>query len=259
MILTKPMSRIIAIANQKGGVGKTTLTFNLGGALAELGQKVLLIDLDPQGNLSSVFIDNIHSLSKTIADVLLEDQAEFEEVINKTQIPNLDLIASNLALNDIDTHLAGNDDAQYMLIDEIKELKDSYDYILIDCPPNLGKATRIALVTAQELLIPIECQGWAVKGSSQLLAYVEKIRKKANPNLRVLGFLINKYDPRRNIEKNYYKVLKETYKDLIFKAKFYNHVQYTEAATNQKPITMYLPHSRQARAYRKLAQEIIHG
>lgn len=253
-----PKPRIIAIVNQKGGVGKTTVTFNLGGALADLGQKVLLIDLDSQGNLSSAFIGNIHNLSKTIADVLLEDQAELEEIINKTQLPNLDLIPSSLALSDIDARLAGDDDAQYILIDEIKEVKGTYDYILIDCPPNLGKATRIALVTASELLIPIECQAWAVKGSSQLLAYVDKIRKRVNPNLRVLGFLINKYDPRRNIEKSYYKVLEEAYKDLIFKTKFRNHVQYIEAATNQKPITMYLPHSKQARAYRKLAQEIIH-
>lgn len=137
------MPKIISIANQKGGVGKTTLSLHLAGALAELGEHVLLIDLDPQGNLSSAFIEDIYDLPTTVADLLLSD-AEISDVVMPTDVPNLDLIPANLNLSDIDAQLAGDDDAQYLLAEEIPEIGDQYDHILIDCPPNLGKATRIA-------------------------------------------------------------------------------------------------------------------
>jgi chromosome partitioning protein len=120
----------------------------------------------------------------------------------------------------------------------------------------LGKATRIALVAAEGLLIPIECQRWAVKGSTQLLAYVEKVQRRANPGLAVLGFVINKYTPRRKVETTYRDILRNQYKDRIFKTEFRNHVQYTEAATYGRPITVYLPHSKEAEAYRRFAKEI---
>jgi chromosome partitioning protein len=249
------MPKIVAIANQKGGVGKTTLALHLAGALAELGEHVLLIDLDPQGNLSSAFIEDIYNLPNTMSELLLDD-AEITEVVMPTDVPNIDLIPANLNLTDIDTKLAGDDDSQYLLAEEIPQIQDRYDHIFIDCPPSLGKATRIALVAAEGILIPIECQRWAVKGSAQLLAYVERIRRRANPNLMVLGFVINKYTPRRKVEASYRNILCNQYEGKVFKTEFRNHVQYTEATTYGRPITVYLPRSKEAEAYRRFAREI---
>ena len=249
------MPNTIAIANQKGGVGKTTLSLHLAGALAELGERVLLIDLDPQGNLSSAFIEDIYELPVTVTDFLL-GEVEIADVVKSTEVPGVDLIPANLKLSDIDTQLAGDDDAQYLLAEELPEIRSQYDRILIDCPPNLGKATRLALVGAEGLLIPIECQRWAVKGSTQLLAYVEKVKRRANPDLVVLGFVINKYTPRRKVETSYREILRKHYEKKVFKTEFRNHVQYTEAATYGKPITVYLPNSEEAEAYRRFAQEI---
>lgn len=251
------MTYRIAIANQKGGVGKTTISIGMAGVLSELGHKVLLVDMDQQGNLSSSFLDNIHSLSHTVAELLVEDDIDIKEVIQKTHIPNIDILPANLSLSDLDVKLAGDDDAQYYLLEALEELDNHYDYVIIDCPPSLGRATRLSLVAAQGLLVPIECQEWAVKGSSQLESYVDKVKQRANPNLEILGFVINKYDSRRSIETTYNQVLREKYPDKIFKTEFHNNVQYTEAATAKKPINYYLPGSKQAEAFREFIKELL--
>jgi chromosome partitioning protein len=251
------MAKKISFANQKGGVGKTSITLHTSGALAELGKKVLAIDLDQQGNLSSVFIDNIYTLPLTVADILLEDGVPIKDVIQKTPLENIDILPANLALSDLDARLAGDDDAQYYLLEELEDIEKQYDYILMDCPPSLGRATRISLVAADYVIIPIECQEWAVKGSSQLLSYIDKVQKRANPKLDIMGFVINKFDSRRSIEVSYKEVLRENYGDRILKTEFKNNVQYTEATTARLPITKYLPNSAQANAFRELAQEII--
>lgn len=250
----------IAITNQKGGVGKTNIAFNLSGALAEKDKRILLIDLDQQGNLSSAFLDNIYNLNATIADIFLDNGTPISEVIQKTSFPNIDIIPSNIDLSKIDLQLAGEPDAQYFLADKLKEVKDDYDYIIIDCPPSLSLATRIGLVATDEVIIPLECQEWAVKGTAYLSSAIAKIRKRANPKLKIMGYLINRFDGRRKLEEVYRETILETFKDKVFKVEFKNSVKFAEAATFKKPITSYLPSSEQAEAYRRLALEVLkHG
>jgi len=253
----KPMSKTIAIANQKGGVGKTNITFNLSGALAQKNKKILLIDLDQQGNLSSAFLDNIYNLKTTVADILLENDIPISGVIQKTSFQNIDIIPSNIDLSKIDLQLAGEPDAQYFLADKLKNVKDNYDYILIDCPPSLGLPTRIGLVASDEVIIPLECQEWAVKGTAYLRDAIAKIKKRANPKLKIMGYLISKLDSRRKLEEVYRDTILETFKDKVFKTNLKDSVKYAETATFKKPITIYLPSSGQAKAYHKLAQEIL--
>jgi chromosome partitioning protein len=250
------MSYHIAFANQKGGVGKTTLTMGTAGVLSEMGKSILLVDMDQQANLSSAFIDQVHTLSPTVADMLIDDE-DVGNIIRQTEFDGIDLIPANLALSDLDTRLAGDDDAQFYLLESLQDISDRYDYILIDCPPNLGRATRMALVAAHGLLVPIECQEWAVKGSSQIQTYVDRVRRRANPDLRVLGFVINKYEKRRSLETTYNQVLRDTYLDQIFRTEFNNHVQYTEAATAKQPVNYYLPKSTQANVFREFTKELL--
>ena len=254
------MSTVIAITNQKGGVGKTNITFNLSGALAEKNKRILLIDLDQQGNLSSAFLDNIYNLKTTVTDILLDDNIAISEIIQKTSFQNIDILPSNIDLSKIDLQLAGELDAQYFLADKLKEIKDNYDYIIIDCPPSLGLATRIGLVAADQVIIPLECQEWAVKGTAYLRGAITKIKKRANPKLKVMGYLINKFAGRRKLEEVYRDTILESFKDKVFKVHLKNSVKYAETATFKKPITTYLPSSEQAEEYRKLAKEILnHG
>lgn len=251
------MARKICFANQKGGVGKTSLTLHTSGALAEIGAHVLVIDMDQQGNLSSVFVDNIFSLPGTVADVIEEDGIDIKQVVNKTAFENIDILPANIELCDIDARLAGDDDAQYYLLEALEEISDEYDFILIDCPPSLGKATRLSFVASDYIIIPNECQEWAIKGSAQITSYVERIRKRANPSLNFMGFVINKFDARRSIEVSYNEILRENFKDKVFKTQFKDNVQYAEAITARKPITEYLPKSEQAQSYRQFVEEIL--
>ena len=250
--------KIIAVANQKGGVGKTSVCLHTAGVLAEQGTKTLVVDMDQQGNLSSVFVDNIYKLNHTVADLLQEDPAaEVQDVIKSTQIKNIDILPANLALSDLDARLAGDDDAQFYLLDALQETQDLYDHLLIDCPPNLGRATRMALVAAQGVLIPIECQDWAFIGSNQIIALIQRIEKRANPKLKLLGFVINKYTSRRTLEQDYNRALRKQYENKILKTEFRNNVQYAEASAERLPITYYQPKSEQAEAYRQMVQELL--
>lgn len=252
------MAQKICFTNQKGGVGKTSLTLHAGGALAEIGKRVLAVDMDLQGNLSSVFIDNIYSLPLTVASLLVEDEAaNIKSVIRKTNFQNIDILPSNLALSDLDARLAGDDDAQFYLLEALEDIEDNYDFILIDCPPSLGRATRMSLVAADHVIIPIECQEWAVKGSTQITSHIDRVKKRANTGLNLMGFIINKYDPRRSIEQTYKEALLEKFDNRLFKTELHNNVQYTEATTAKQPITSYLPNSKQAEAVRAFTKEIL--
>ena len=250
------MATTIVFANQKGGVGKTSVCLHTAGALVDAGKRVLVVDLDQQGNLSSVFSKNIHSLQRTVADILLNG-AKLPDVIQKTSIKHLDLLPANLSLSDLDARLAGDEDSQYYLAEAFKSVASVYDYILIDCPPSLGKSTRMALVAANGLVVPIECQDWAVKGSHQILAFVDRVKQRANPKLTFLGFVINKFSPRRRAEQDYYRALKKQYGKLVFKTEFNDLALFVEAAAARLPITMYKPRSDVANTFRKFSQELI--
>jgi len=253
------MSKIIAVANQKGGVGKSTICLNIGGVLAEKGKKTLLIDMDPQAILSSNFIENIHSYDPTMYNLLLNGDIHIKEIVKDTHIDNLFILPSNLSLIDLDAQLAGDFDSQYRLSENLDQLPpNQFDYIIIDCPPNLGAATRMALVAAQDVLIPIECEDWAVKASRQILGYIERVKKRPNPDLSLSGFIINRFKKQRNIQKSFLESLRETYKEKVFKTQIGDYVQYAEANTQSKPINFYSPKSEQAEAFKKLTREIFH-
>lgn len=250
------MTTTIAFTNQKGGVGKTSLTLHLGGTLSEMGFKTLLVDLDQQGNLSSVFVDNVDSSDNTIVDLFMNG-ASIHEVRRTTNLPNLDILPANLSLVDLDLMTAGDDDAQYMLLDGISGIKGEYDFILIDCPPNLGRATRMAYIAADYLIIPVECKEWAVRGSNKIVSMMEKIKKRANPDIELMGFIVNLFDPRRVIEQQYNRILRQTYGSKVFKTEFRNNVQYTESVSAKTSINYYSPASEQTQSFKELAKEIV--
>ncbi|MGE5682318.1 MAG: ParA family protein [Bacillota bacterium] len=247
--------KIISFSNQKGGVGKTSLTIHLSGVIEEAGHRVLLIDLDPQGNLSSFFLENIYELDKTIREVLV-DEIDASCVVCSTRFPNIDILPANLTLSDLDAKLAGSDDAQYILMDSISDIISNYDFVLIDCPPSLSRATKMAFVASTHYVIPIECQEWAVKGAGQLLAFVDTIKRRANSNLELLGFVINKLSGRRKIESEFNEILRNTYEEKVFSTELKNAVAYTEAITSRLPINYYSPKSNEADCFTNLFEEM---
>ena len=248
----------IAIANQKGGVGKTSLCLHTAGALAEAGQSVLLVDMDQQGDLSSVFIDHIYTLPRTVVDLLTENpEVTPAEVIQPTQIDKINILPANLYLGDLDERLAGNFDAEFYLYEALQEVRDTYDFVLIDCPPHLGRATRMAMIAASVVLIPLECQEWATVGTKRMLAYIDRVKKRANPQLELMGFVINKLKTRRTLEEEFRQVLRAEYGSKVFQTEFRDNVQFAEAAAARMPITHYQPNSEQADLYRSFIKEVL--
>jgi chromosome partitioning protein len=252
------MSRIISVVNSKGGVGKTTLTYNLSFAISEDNAgRCLLIDLDAQGSLSSTFVQDIYSLEHTLADILVNNEKPITDVITRTSFENTDLIPANLDLFKVSIHLAGEADAQYYLIDKLEEVKDRYSFIILDCPPNLGLETRMALVASEGLIIPLEAASYSVRSTGYIHEMVQKVRKRANPQLRILGYVINRYDMRRKLEQQYKQMLENNFGNKMFRTVIKNSVKYSECVALKQPITKYQPNSEQAQAFRDLAQEVM--
>ncbi len=246
---------IITIANQKGGVGKTTTAINLSAGLAYKNKKTLLIDLDPQANSTITFVDP-HSLEITIFDVLT-GKANFEDIIVKTRIPNLDLAPSNISLAKLERELLGDIDSHFRLKDKISDISASYDYILIDTPPTLGIITLNALVAATHILIPIQSSYFALEGTDDLLETIEKVRYRSNPNLKLLGVVITLHDKRTSLGKDTVAQIKKVFKDKVFKTIISKNVRLEESPAYRESIYTFAPDSKGAKDYLSLTEEIL--
>lgn len=250
------MTKIIAIANQKGGVGKTTTTVNLAACLAELGKKVLLIDTDPQGNATTGLSINKVEQEKTIYELLIGNNS-IRECILRDVYPNLSVIPANVNLAAAEIELIGIEDKEYILQKEIEYVKDDYDYILIDCPPALNTLTLNAMTTANAIIVPIQCEYLALEGLSDLITTINLVRERMNPELDLKGIVFTMYDGRTVLSQQVVENVKEHFPDKIYETKIPRNVRLSEAPSFGQPITMYDPKSAGAESYKKLAQEII--
>lgn len=251
------MGRIIAIANQKGGVGKTTTTVNLSACLAEVGKKVLTIDIDPQGNTTRGLGIDKKSLEISIYDMLL-GEVGIEECILKGVYEYLDLIPADVDLAGAEIELITIANNNFILKDALKNLKNDYDYVIIDCPPSLSMLTVNALSAADTVLVPIQCEFFALEGLSQLMHTINLIKQRLNPNLEIEGIVFTMYDARTNLSLQVVEeVRRELKKSSIYQTIIPRNVRLGEAPSHGLPITMYDSTSKGAESYRLLAQEVI--
>ena len=250
------MGRIIAIANQKGGVGKTTTAINLSACLAEKGQKVLAIDMDPQGNMSSGLGLDKGSIDKTIYDMIL-GEIDVEDVINKGTIENLDILTSNVDLSAVEIELIDEENKEFIVKNSIQKVRDNYDFVIIDCPPSLSLLTINAMTTADSVLVPIQCEYYALEGLSQLIRTVELVRDRLNPALNIEGVVFTMYDARTNLSLQVVENVKDNLQQNIYKTIIPRNIRLAEAPSYGTPINQYDPRSAGAESYMKLAEEVI--
>lgn len=250
------MGRIIAIANQKGGVGKTTTSINLAAALAEKGQRVLVVDTDPQGNTTSGFGLNKNLLEHTIYELLISD-SEIEKCIQKDIVDGVDIIPSNVNLAAAEIELIDVEKKEYILKNEIAKVRENYDYVIIDCPPSLSMLTINAMTTADTVLVPIQCEYYALEGLSQLIHTVNLVRDRLNPNLEMEGIVFTMFDSRTNLSLQVVENVKEHIKENIYKTIIPRNIRLAEAPSYGLPINLYDSKSSGAEAYRLLADEVI--
>ena len=252
------MGKTIAIANQKGGVGKTTTSINLSASLAAKGKKVLVIDTDPQGNTTSGFGVEKNDLDNTVYELMLSE-CSIKECILKDVIDGVSIIPSNVNLAAAEIELIGVDRKEYILKREVEWIKDSFDYIIIDCPPSLSMLTINAMTTADTVLVPIQCEYYALEGLSQLLNTIKLIQKSLNPRLKLCGIIITMYDSRTNLSMQVVENVKSNLSQKVFQTLIPRNIRLAEAPSYGMPINAYDPKSAGAEAYMQLAEEVING
>ena len=251
------MGRIIAIANQKGGVGKSTTAINLSSCLGEMGQKVLTIDMDPQGNTTSGMGVEKEEQENTVYELLL-GECEIEETILELEFDNISLIPSNVNLAGAAIELIGIEGKEYILRNQIDKVKEQYDYIIIDCPPSLNMLTINAMTTADTVLVPIQCEYYALEGLSQLMHTIELVQERLNPDLEIEGVVFTMYDARTNLSLQVVENVKNNLNQNIYKTIIPRNVRLAEAPSHGLPINYYDTKSTGAESYRLLAEEVIH-
>ncbi|MEY8428253.1 AAA family ATPase [Lachnospiraceae bacterium 46-15] len=251
------MGRTIVIANQKGGVGKTTTAINLSASLAESGKKVLLIDMDPQGNSTSGLGIEKDEKEYTIYELLL-GECSIEDCLSESICKDLTVVPSNINLAAVEIELIGTDGKEFILRDSVSSIKDKYDFILIDCPPSLNVLTINAMCTADTVLVPIQCEYYALEGLSQLMHTIELVKERLNPDLEIEGVVFTMYDARTNLSLEVVENVKGNLNQNIYKTIIPRNVRLAEAPSYGMPITKYDTKSTGAESYRMLAEEVIH-
>ena len=250
------MGRVIAVANQKGGVGKSTTAINLSACLAEKGKKVLAIDIDPQGNTTSGLGVDKNNVENTLYELLL-GEAEAKDTIVKDVVENVDLIPSNVNLSGAEIELIGVDEKEYIMKKIIDKVRRKYDYIIMDCPPSLNMLTINALTAANSVLVPIQCEYYALEGLSQLIHTIELVKERLNKKLVMEGVVFTMYDARTNLSLQVVENVKDNLQQNIYKTIIPRNVRLAEAPSYGQPITLYDTRSAGAEAYRLLAEEVI--
>ena len=250
------MGRIIAIANQKGGVGKTTTSINLSASLAAKGKKVLVIDTDPQGNTTSGFGIEKNELEDTIYELIL-GECSIRDCIISNVIKNVSVVPSNVNLAAAEIELIGVDKKEFILKNEVDYVKDDYDFIIIDCPPSLNMLTINSMTTADSVLVPIQCEYYALEGLSQLIHTINLVKERLNPNLNIDGVVFTMYDSRTNLSMQVVENVKQNLNQKVYNTLIPRNIRLAEAPSYGMPITMYDPKSAGAEAYMQLAEEVI--
>ena len=250
------MGKVIAIANQKGGVGKTTTSINLSASLAAKGKKVLVVDTDPQGNTTSGFGVDKNDVENTVYELLL-GECSVREAIIKDVVPGVSIIPSNVNLAAAEIELIGIDKKEFILKNEIDWIRADYDYIMIDCPPSLSMLTINAMTTADSVLVPIQCEFYALEGLSQLIHTINLVKERLSPDLAMEGIVFTMYDSRTNLSEQVVENVKENIEYKVFNTMIPRNIRLAEAPSYGQPISMYDPKSAGAEAYMNLADEII--
>ena len=250
------MGRVRAIANQKGGVGKTTTAINLSACLAEKGQKVLAVDMDPQGNMTSGLGVDKNNVENTVYDLII-GESSINEVIVRDVLENLDIIPTSIDLSGAEIELLDVDEKEYIIRNAIANIKEDYDYIVIDCPPSLSMLTINAMTTADSVLVPIQCEYYALEGLSQLIHTVELVRDRLNPQLTIEGVVFTMYDARTNLSLQVVENVKDNLDQTIYKTIIPRNIRLAEAPSYGMPINKYDPKSAGADSYMRLADEVM--